>query len=92
MMETAIKSCSTSACAFNHNGCTAFAVTIGGSDAKPTCRTFIELDARGGLSSANGKVGACQRLECTHNKDLMCTASSIEVGGSQADCLAYQAK
>ena len=30
-METAIKSCSTSACAFNHNGCTAFAVTIGGS-------------------------------------------------------------
>lgn len=91
-METIIKSCATSTCAFNHNGCTAFAVTIGGTETKATCRTFIELDARGGLPTAHGMVGACQRLECVHNKDLMCTNEQIEVGGAEADCLAYEVR
>ena len=50
----------------------------------------IRDSARGGLPTANGQVGACQRLECTHNKDLMCTASSIEVT-ADADCSSYEA-
>ena len=83
MSVTKISSCTTTSCAFNNGGCTAFAITVGGDNGAPACDTFISLDARGGLPVAEGHVGACQRLECVHNKDLMCTASSIEVGGSQ---------
>ena len=32
---TAIKSCTTTACAYNHGGCTAFAITVGGDSAAP---------------------------------------------------------
>ena len=32
---TAIKSCATTACAFNNGGCTAFAITVGGDAATP---------------------------------------------------------
>ena len=71
---TAIKSCATTACAYNHGGCTAFAITVGGDSTDPACSTFVSLDARGGLPVAEGHVGACQRLECIHNTDLMCTA------------------
>ena len=55
-----IKSCNTTTCAFNNKGCTAFAITVDGTSA---CTTFITLDARGGLPTADGRVGACQRLE-----------------------------
>ncbi|MFT4296345.1 MAG: DUF1540 domain-containing protein [Micropruina sp.] len=82
-----VKSCATTACAFNNGGCTAFAITVGGSEAA-TCTTFVELDARAGVSSASGQVGACKRLECVHNKDLLCTAGEIAVGDA-ADCLSY---
>ena len=34
---TAIKSCATTACAFNNGGCTAFAITVGGDAATPAC-------------------------------------------------------
>lgn len=43
---TAIKSCTTTACAYNHGGCTAFAITVGGDSAAPACSTFVSLDAR----------------------------------------------
>lgn len=85
----AITSCSTTTCAFNHGGCTAFAVTIGGAG---TCSTLINLDARGGLPVADAHVGACQRLECVHNKDLMCTAEAITLGPDTATCLTYEAR
>lgn len=85
-----VKSCSTTACSFNDGGCTAFAITVGGSGAKASCATFIALDARAGLSSASGQVGACQRLECVHNADLLCTAAEIAVAGDAAECLSYE--
>ncbi|GAA2181246.1 DUF1540 domain-containing protein [Brooklawnia cerclae] len=88
---TAVKSCSASSCAYNSDGCTAFAVTIGGLAGKASCGTFVSLDARGGLPVADGHVGACQRLECVHNADLMCTAESVDIAGDAA-CLAYQAR
>lgn len=93
-METvaAVKSCSVDACAFNHGGCTAFAVTIAGAPNEASCGTFISLDARGGLKVADGHVGACQRLECVHNKDLMCTAEAIDVAGDTATCQMYQVR
>ena len=84
---TAVTSCATTSCAYNDSGCTAFAVTIGGS-AQASCTTFITLDARGGLPTADSQVGACQRLECVHNTDLLCTAGEISVGDN-ADCLSY---
>ena len=87
---TSVKSCATTSCAFNHDGCSAFGVTIAGTD-KPTCVTFVALDARGGLPTADGHVGACQRLECIHNADLMCTAEGVDISDSAA-CLTYQAR
>ena len=43
---TAIKSCATTACAYNHGGCTAFAIMVGGDAAAPVCSTFVSLDAQ----------------------------------------------
>ena len=40
---------------------------------------------------AEGHVGACQRLECVHNTDLMCTAEAVAIG-EDAVCLAYEAR
>lgn len=94
MTTATIDECTTTSCAFNHNGCTAFAITIAGSANHAACGTFVELDARGGLPSASAQVGACQRAECLHNTDLMCTAEGIRVGAGAdtADCLNYQAR
>lgn len=89
--ETLIKSCSTTACSYNREGCTAPAVTIGGDAGAATCATFIALDARGGLATTGGRVGACQRLECVHNTDLMCKAEAVTVGGDSATCELYAA-
>jgi hypothetical protein len=85
-----VKSCSTTACSFNDGGCTAFAITVGGAGATASCTTFVALDARAALSSASGQVGACQRLECAHNADLLCTAAEITIAGDTADCLSYE--
>ena len=87
MTLSLVPSSATTACASNNGGCTAGPINVGGSEAA-TCTTFIELDARAGLSSANGQVGACKRLECVHNSDLLCTAGEITVG-DPADCLTY---
>lgn len=92
-MSTAsiVKSCTTTACAFNDGGCTALAITVGGT-AKASCTTFIALDARAGLSSPRGQVGACKRLECVHNADLLCTAAEVAIAGDEAECLTYEAR
>lgn len=87
---TAVTSCATTTCAYNEGGCTAFAVTIAGAGSA-TCATFVALDARGGLPTADGHVGACQRLECVHNADLMCTAEGIAISDT-ATCLAYEVR
>ena len=91
MSVTKISSCTTTSCAFNNGGCTAFAITVGGDSGAPACDTFISLDARGGLPVAEGHVGACQRLECVHNSDLVCTAASIDVTADAA-CAAFEAR
>ena len=89
---TAIRSCAATACAFNHDGCTAPAITVGGTAGAPACGTLVVLDARGGLPVAQGRVGTCQRLECVHNQNLMCTAQGISMGGETATCLTYRAR
>ena len=76
----------------NDSGCTAYAITVGGADGSATCGTFITLDARGGLPVAEGRVGACQRLECTHNTDLMCSAAAVGIQGDTANCSSYEVR
>jgi hypothetical protein len=85
-----VTDCSATSCAYNHDGCHAFAVTI---DTSAACGTFMNLNEKGGLDVV-AQVGACQRQDCVHNEALECRAPSITVGatGDQADCLSYQAR
>ena len=85
MSVTKISTCTTTSCAFNNGGCTV-AMTMG----ERGCATFAKLDARRSVA-ANGLVGACQRLECVHNSDLVCTAASIDVTADAA-CAAFEAR
>ena len=88
-----ITECSAVGCSYNdHSGCSAFAVTIGGSGASAECATFIPLSAKGGLSKVVGHVGACQRADCVHNESLECSATSVRIGAGSdtADCLTFQ--
>lgn len=89
---TGISTCTATACSFNsEQNCTAGAITVAGAPDHAECGTFISLDVRGGLPTASAHVGACQRVECTHNKDLLCSADSITIGSDAdtADCLSY---
>ena len=85
MAQTPISTCAATACSFNNGGCTV-AMTMG----ERGFATFAKLDARRSVA-ANGLVGACQRLECVHNSDLVCTAASIDVTADAA-CAAFEAR
>ena len=85
-----VTQCSVDGCSYNHDGCHAAAVTIGGERSHASCATFIPLDHKGGLARVESHVGACQREECVHNESLECSAPSIHVGGATgAECLTY---
>ena len=84
-----VTDCTATSCAYNHDGCHAYAVNI---DASAACGTFLSLNQKGGLDVV-AQVGACQRQDCVFNTDLACRAPSITVGSTSADagCLSYQA-
>ncbi len=86
-----VAECSVAGCSYNHDGCHAFAITIGGPDGGAECATFIPLTAKGGLDLVVAQVGACQRADCQHNDALECGAPSVRVGpgADLADCLTY---
>ena len=86
-----VSACSVAGCGYNHDGCHAGAISVGGSHAH--CNTFIASDHKGGAEET-AAVGACSREDCRHNVALMCTADSIAVGGSTdvADCLTFDAR
>lgn len=88
-----VQTCTVSACGYNHDGCTAFAVTIG-SASSAECDTYVDTVGKGGIGKALAQVGACKRADCKHNANLECTAPAIVVGtsGDKADCLTYEAK
>lgn len=88
-----VTDCSVHACSFNHDGCTAYAITVSGSPEHASCATFIDTSLTGGLPKVLASVGACTRGECVHNENLMCAAHDVKVGpGSEkADCLTYEA-
>ena len=87
-----VSDCSVHNCGFNHDGCTAYAITVGGAKDHASCAPFIDTSATGGLPKVLAAVGACQREECRHNENLMCNAHDVRVGpGAElADCLTYQ--
>lgn len=87
---TTISSCTATACSFNHGGCSAPAITMGRNGDLASCSTFISLDTEGGLPVVGGHVAACQMTECVHNRNLMCTASSISVNGNTAECSNFE--
>jgi hypothetical protein len=95
MMEMPrVQECTVTRCGYNHDGCTAFAITIGRASSE--CDTFVDSSVTGGIGQVAAQVGACKRSECVHNTDLECHAPAITVGlgaGTElADCLTYQGK
>ncbi|WP_104104998.1 DUF1540 domain-containing protein [Arthrobacter sp. 08Y14] len=89
-----VSDCSVHSCDYNHDGCTAYAITVGGAPDHASCSTFIDTTETGGLPKVLASVGACLRSECQHNDHLMCTAHDVKVGpgAESADCLTYQAR
>ncbi|MEV4631322.1 DUF1540 domain-containing protein [Micromonospora sp. NPDC049523] len=84
-----VQDCSVSDCGYNHDGCHAFAITIGLGNSQ--CDTFIDSTDKGGTDEASAQVGACKRTECRHNQGLECHASAITVapGLDAADCQTF---
>ncbi|MEU7904335.1 DUF1540 domain-containing protein [Actinoplanes sp. NPDC049118] len=87
-----VQTCTVSTCGYNNDGCTAFAITIGGVNA--ACDTYVETADKGGMGEVAAQVGACKRSDCVHNTELECHAPSIMVGAAQdrADCLTFEAR
>ncbi|MBU2666449.1 DUF1540 domain-containing protein [Actinoplanes bogorensis] len=85
-----VSQCTVTACGYNHDGCTAFAVTIG-SAISAECDTYVE-GGKGGTGKPLAQVGACKRADCKNNENLECKAAAIVVGesGDKADCLTYE--
>lgn len=82
-----VSSCSASSCGYNHDGCHAPAITIGGSNA---CATFLPLGIDGGLPKVVSHVGACQRTDCALNEAAVCTADHVRISGEgTAHCETY---
>lgn len=88
-----VEDCTVAGCSYNHDGCHAGAVTIGGHGEHAECATFIPLDVKGGITVL-ARVGACQRVDCVHNEELECTAPAVHIGlhGDVADCLSYMGR
>ncbi|MFI5892558.1 DUF1540 domain-containing protein [Actinoplanes sp. NPDC051513] len=86
-----VQTCTVTECGYNHDGCTAFAITIGTTQSAE-CDTFVDTAGKGGMGKALAQVGACKRADCMHNTDLECHAPAIVVGqsGDKADCLTYE--
>ena len=81
-----VAGCTVTACAYNSNGCHAYAITVAEA---ATCATFIEMPTKGGVDDS-GRVGACQQANCTHNVQLECRAPSIQVGDLMAECQTFE--
>lgn len=86
-----VSACAVSDCAYNVDGCRAYAVTV---NTASECSTYIPRDAKAGMPQVNAQVGACQRASCAHNMDLECTATKVQFARSDAgvECLTFSAR
>lgn len=91
MSLATVTDCTVTGCSFNHDGCTAGAITMATRTPEPTCVTFISLDVVAGTKAPHASVGACQRADCVFNDNLLCTAEGVKVGDG-ADCLTFTAR
>ncbi len=85
-----ITECLMDECAYNNkHDCHAYAITVHSGDS--ACSTFLPLASDGGLGMFVAKVGACQRSECMHNADLVCSADGVRIGAGSgtARCLTF---
>ncbi|MDI5981367.1 DUF1540 domain-containing protein [Amycolatopsis magusensis] len=89
----AVRECTVTGCSYNHDGCHAYAITVGGSNGAADCDTFVSLNTQGGLDKVVAQVGACSRTDCVHNASLECSAPGVRVGPGSGDhaanCLTY---
>ncbi|WP_127783333.1 DUF1540 domain-containing protein [Rhodococcus sp. X156] len=89
-----VADCTVSSCSYNEHGCHAFAINVHGQNGTADCGTFIPLTTKGGLPRAQAQVGACQRVDCTHNTNLECSADAVRIGAEggadMASCLTYE--
>jgi hypothetical protein len=94
MQMPLVQECTVVSCSYNQNGCHAFAITVGGSDGRANCTTFVEMPTRGGIESMIAQVGACKRSDCRHNAELECRAPAITVNADldMADCVTYETR
>jgi hypothetical protein len=85
-----VTECTVAGCSYNHDGCHAGAITVGGSGDTAECETFVPLDVKGGLEVL-GRVGACTRTDCVHNTALECTATTVVIAasGDTAGCRSF---
>jgi putative ribosome biogenesis GTPase RsgA len=60
----------------------------------PTCGTYADITDQAGYKDAKAGVGACKVVDCTHNKNLECTAKSINIDERDGKilCMTYEAK
>ncbi|GEM31180.1 hypothetical protein NN3_21870 [Nocardia neocaledoniensis NBRC 108232] len=91
-----VTECTVGDCSYNHDGCHAFAINVAGHNGSADCETFVPLSVKGGLDTVTSMVGACQRADCVHNRDLECAATEIRVGAGSAEhsarCLTYRSR
>lgn len=91
-----VTECTVGDCSYNHDGCHAFAINVAGHNGSADCETFVPLSVKGGLDTVTSMVGACQRADCVHNRDLECAAAEIRVGAGSAEhsarCLTYRSR
>lgn len=82
-----VSACAVTDCAYNIDGCRAFAVTV---NTAAECGTYIPRDEKI-PPKVNAQVGACQRANCVHNLDLECTATNVtfDRSGGKAECLTF---
>jgi hypothetical protein len=85
-----VQTCSVTECGYNHGGCHAYAITVGGTD-HASCDTYVLTDDKGGVDLL-ASVGACKRADCVHNAELECRAPAIQVGmvDRLADCMTFR--
>jgi len=91
MIASKVTTCTVTDCAYNSNEtCHALAITVDNPTAA-TCATYTPREEKAGVEMNVANVGACKASACKHNKDLVCTASSIKVGmkDNAVTCLTF---
>lgn len=101
-------SCSVNNCSHNSNGsCCANAIRVGGkgvSKAEYTCcGSFLDQANYSNLTNSQTSSGVCESItceakNCKHNNNCACTASNIQINGtdvnlySETNCSTFELK